>query len=1435
MEFITQFKNYLFSQKKTPSKITIKNYISDVKKFVLWYEQTFNLSFIPSSISPQIIGLFKKGYSNDLSIKSINRYLSSLRRFFSFLLYQKEITVNPLETPQKESQSKELDPFYLKNFKNYLYVADASSLTIKNYLNDIKQFLSWADKVTEAKAEWEIKNENIFEKLNSYLVEEYKNRLSENNFSPVTINRKLSSIRKYLYWCSSEGIVKPSEINNLDLIKYSSSLISKPNTLKPTISLESNIPTIIQPSEKEYSRIPPIRLGQKTIMAINSAIDISIVNPVVKAIDEVQYVFWKLKRKPVFTSAISNLSGKRPKTSSDINLGFSSSNISKSLYAPHSVSIKHLSWYKRLTHHLRHTRPKWYKSYHYYPVVHYLHFAILIIFASALGFGIYQALFQNPINNKQFVKAQAPGQAKILSFREKLTDSSGNPISTETTLRFAIYNDPKASGSALLWEEINTVKPNTDGEFTVNLGTKTEISQNLFTQNSSLWLGVSIENAEELIPRQKIANSELASDANTLAGLNLITNSGNEPLDSNTILALDSSGNLSIGGEIPHTFQAINSKLTLSGNTLSLSTILGTNSDVQLSPDGMGMIDLQKPIQNSTNNNNISGVPGSVEVDDLFAIFATSSAQSAFTINQNDIGPLISASASGIAKFTVDNSGNTTIAGDIFLSGTNPGVTTLYDTGLSISARDKGELTLQSISSGNIQFFSAANTFSSDGNLRMAGSLTLSDPSAESSFTGNVAIGSTDPSYRLDVQDSQTSTSAARIYNSSISNDASGLIIKLGNTSTSTHATNKWLTFEQDGIGIVGMIKGNGSTGIQYQTGGIADFAEYLRKDENQKIDFGSVLCLEENGFATPCTKEGGKIVGVASERPSFLGGENLGNKSVPAGLIGEIITKVSNVNGPINTGDLLTSSQIPGYAMKATKEGTAIGRALQSFNPSSCPMLNPPSDNFGLIDEVSKACKGEILVLLNIGYHNPNPPIITALTNSISKIDEFTKIAIDNLEIKVIKAGEITTDSLAVTTNSLFINGQNLKNYITDLIAQSNLNQNNEIISPIVRTNELYVNIISPLSKESDLVIKLASSSANQNTAFIIKNSSGSAVATINSNGDASLSGKLSASGIETSRLDSTDASISGVLRVNKIIADQIESLGSQKSASSESHLNREDLSISRLTDRIALENISDSFFNISTFSARLAHIDDLKTTTASFTQGFISLGPASLSNISVTGQLSVDSNLILANRSINVLGSDLELQPLRQGGISIMAGMLYIDTDGNLKINGNAEFAKDVTVGGTFSANIIAPIPNQDVVVALKATGNRSSPSFSVHNASNSAVLSINQLGDILASGSGTFSKLNLSLVQPALAISNTEAIATGSAGIASINAGQKEITIYNKSITDKSLIYITPKADTYNLVLYLIRQVPGISFTVGINAPLYKDIQFNWFIVN
>jgi hypothetical protein len=55
-----------------------------------------------------------------------------------------------------------------------------------------------------------------------------------------------------------------------------------------------------------------------------------------------------------------------------------------------------------------------------------------------------------------------------------------------------------------------------------------------------------------------------------------------------------------------------------------------------------------------------------------------------------------------------------------------------------------------------------------------------------------------------------------------------------------------------------------------------------------------------------------------------------------PVAIAGRVPVKVSLENGPIQTGDMLTSASIPGYAMKATRPGMVIGQALSSFGTAS-------------------------------------------------------------------------------------------------------------------------------------------------------------------------------------------------------------------------------------------------------------------------------------------------------------------------------------------------------------------------------------------------------------------------------------------------------------------------------------------------------------------
>ncbi len=1400
MDLISQFKEYLSLQKRLPSKVTIKNYTSDIRHFINWFEKETNQSFSPNLITTETIKFFKKSNSENLSKTSLVRHLSSLRKFFLFLKIHGSISVTPFENLISKKQEIESDPLNLNKFKNYLYLNNASRLTIKNYLNDVKQFLIWAENVTGVKEAWEAKDKNIFDKIDSFLVNEYKKRLAEQNSSPLTINRKLASLKKYMAWAYQEGLIKK-------LVSYSLDVRNKPKSVYQTKDLIQNYPLfqdqninqrkdlIKNPSKLE--KLSLVRLLKKMSKGVSYLLDLILIIPLVNGAEVIQYIIWRLRKKPVFQQIAK---GKKHY--------IQILNIKKGLYAPLSISTRHLSIDRKIIHHLFHTRPNWYKRYHSYAIVHYVHFAILIVFMSALGFSIYQSLFQQSGNQKSVLGAFQYGGARFLSFKQRLTDSSGNPITSESNLRFSIYNDPINSGPALLWQETDSVKPDQNGQFSVELGKKTPLPQNLFIENPSLWLGITVGQTPELVPRQEIANVSYTNNAWSVQGLEPIIQGGNSH-QSNVLLALDSSGNLSIGGEVPHTFQAINSQFILSGNILTLSTTFGTNSNIELSPDGLGKIDLQKPIQNSTNNNNIPTATGAVEIDDIVGILATSSGQSAFTINQNDIGPIISASSSGIAKFTVDSFGDTTIAGDLYFSGTNPKITTsLNDSSLSISSGGSRPLALQSSSLGDIQFFSPLNTFSSNGSL---------------GISGNLGIGTTNPGFKLDIQGTQTSTATAQILNNYTGDTSIGLTIRLGNTNGNTSANNKWITFEQAGIGTVGMIRGDGSTGIRYETSGTSDFAEYLKKDENQNIEYGSVLCIDEKGFVYPC-KENGNVTGVASAHPSFLGGNNLGNKSIAVGLSGVVLTKVSNINGFIKPGDLLTTSSIPGTAMKATKPGIVVGRALEPFLSSNCQNQPFQSGNFGLVEK-SPICSGEILILLNVGYNDPNPPIVSAIESfagfTFKKVDNLTNSAtyqvtdalgnsVSRVEVLANAViANLRVGSLSIATDSVSINGEGLKDYIANVVANLGITQP-KIITPIVSSNEIHTNIISPLS-DKDIIVKLATPSASSNPSFIIENSSGSAVATIDNNGNASIEGTFSAQNIESQNANLEDASISGVLRANKLVVDQIET-----------------------KNNTATEGSLTNFINISTLSAQLAYVDNLNSEIGKFAQGLIALGPSSFSDISVAGQLSISQSLILSNNSINVLGANLELQPLRQGAFSIMGGLLYIDTDGNLKASGNAEFAKDVTVKGNLMAGTIAPIPDQDIVINL-GTSEGSNSSFTIRNSSNSAVLSINQSGDLISSGSGTFNKLNLSIIQPALAVSPTEIIATGSAGIATISAYQKEITIDNTLVTDRSLIYVTPKIDTYNIVLYLLRQVPGNSFTIGVNTPLSKDMPFNWLLIN
>ena len=100
-----------------------------------------------------------------------------------------------------------------------------------------------------------------------------------------------------------------------------------------------------------------------------------------------------------------------------------------------------------------------------------------------------------------------------LPYQGTLMDSEGNPISGKHTIRFRIYENP--TGATPIWEEIrsgsNTVSIQ-NGLFNVTLGSLNPIPSKVWGA-SELYLGVKVDNDEEMIPRQVINPTPFALQA----------------------------------------------------------------------------------------------------------------------------------------------------------------------------------------------------------------------------------------------------------------------------------------------------------------------------------------------------------------------------------------------------------------------------------------------------------------------------------------------------------------------------------------------------------------------------------------------------------------------------------------------------------------------------------------------------------------------------------------------------------------------------------------------------------------------------------------------------------------------------------------------------------------------------------------------------------
>ncbi|OGY88930.1 MAG: hypothetical protein A2677_02055 [Candidatus Komeilibacteria bacterium RIFCSPHIGHO2_01_FULL_52_14] len=121
-----------------------------------------------------------------------------------------------------------------------------------------------------------------------------------------------------------------------------------------------------------------------------------------------------------------------------------------------------------------------------------------------------------------------------------------------------------------------------------------------------------------------------------------------------------------------------------------------------------------------------------------------------------------------------------------------------------------------------------------------------------------------------------------------------------------------------------------------YEVNDAGDLAE-IYPTNDVTINMGDVVSIDPT-FLNGVRKSSGaydrNALGVVSTKPALVIGSKgeQGANGVPVALSGRVPVKVTNENGSIKPGDVLTSSSIPGVAMKATKAGTILGVALEAY-----------------------------------------------------------------------------------------------------------------------------------------------------------------------------------------------------------------------------------------------------------------------------------------------------------------------------------------------------------------------------------------------------------------------------------------------------------------------------------------------------------------------
>jgi len=533
-----------------------------------------------------------------------------------------------------------------------------------------------------------------------------------------------------------------------------------------------------------------------------------------------------------------------------------------------------------------------------------------------------------------FSTVMAAPVTQNITYQGMLTNAAGTPLTGTYTVTFKLYEI--SSGGSALATDTHAVQAS-KGVFTTQITTASS-----FFDGRALWLGITVGTDAEMTPRQELRPVPYALSLRP--------------------------GSKVMGDISGYVLNITNNGLGFNKNGLDVETIGQNSAAIYAHTSGPGS-NAVVGVTEADGPAAIAGLTTGIGSPGLYAYTTNASAQGVYAITAGS-------HSSGIRSITKGDS--------------SPGI----DTETTRDFSPGMYVNTNGISSNGLEIY--AHNTSSDGVHAHAFGLNAKGVYGDSSQDAGVYGKGKEGGYFTTNQAGSQPNPLAGLNSSTSYDHNPGVIIQtkgfssygvLANTygewsdsviawtsgpnsngvyATTWNATSDGVSVHTHGLGSRGIYARSGQSvaiwaqtdrsdnkyGLQtpnyiralgYETGS-SDIAEYMPIKGN--ISPGTVVVIGSDGMLQPSgTSYDTKVAGIVSTQPGIsLGAKERGNPGEEIiAVAGRVPCKVDATHTPIHAGDLLTTSDNPGYAMKAVPDvinghkyypdGTILGKAMGSLD----------------------------------------------------------------------------------------------------------------------------------------------------------------------------------------------------------------------------------------------------------------------------------------------------------------------------------------------------------------------------------------------------------------------------------------------------------------------------------------------------------------------